>query len=45
MMVGLFGGRAGRQLVLGFMVAAAVLSMWISNTATCLMLLPILLWK
>lgn len=43
MMVGWFGGHAGRQLVLGFMVAAAVLSMWISNTATSLMLLPIAL--
>lgn len=42
-MVGWFGGHAGRQLVLGFMVAAAVLSMWISNVATCLMLLPIAL--
>lgn len=42
-MVGWFGGHAGRQLVLGFMVAAAALSMWISNVATCLMLLPIAL--
>ncbi len=42
-MVGWFGGHAGRPLVLGFMVAAAVLSMWIANTATCLMLLPIAL--
>ena len=31
-------GLSGRRLVLGFMVAAAVLSMWISNTATTLML-------
>ena len=31
-------GTSGRRLVLGFMVAAAVLSMWISNTATTLML-------
>lgn len=38
-----FGGYAGPSLVLGFMVAAAVLSMWISNTATALMLLPIAL--
>jgi sodium-dependent dicarboxylate transporter 2/3/5 len=29
--------------VLGFMAAAAVLSMWISNTATTLMLLPVAL--
>ena len=42
-MVAAFGGHAGGQLILGFMVAAAVLSMWISNVATCLMLLPIAL--
>ncbi|MDT8450456.1 MAG: SLC13 family permease [Wenzhouxiangellaceae bacterium] len=34
-------GRRG--LVLGFMLAAALLSMWISNTATSLMLLPVAL--
>ncbi|MGK7296561.1 MAG: SLC13 family permease [Candidatus Wenzhouxiangella sp. M2_3B_020] len=34
-------GRRG--LVLGFMLAAATLSMWISNTATTLMLLPVAL--
>ena len=39
-MVSLFGG-GGRGLVFGFMAAAAMLSMWISNTATSLMLLPI----
>lgn len=33
-----FVGTSGRRLVLGFMLAAAVLSMWISNTATTLML-------
>ena len=32
-----------RGLVVGFTLAAAALSMWISNTATCLMLLPIAL--
>jgi sodium-dependent dicarboxylate transporter 2/3/5 len=42
-MVRLFGGSSGRALVLGFMAAAAVLSMWISNTATTLMLLPVAL--
>ena len=42
-MVNLFGAHSGRHLVLGFMVAAAVLSMWISNTATTLMLLPVAL--
>jgi sodium-dependent dicarboxylate transporter 2/3/5 len=33
-MVNLFGGGSARGLVLGFMTASAVLSMWISNTAT-----------
>ena len=42
-MVNLFGGGSARGLVLGFMVASAVLSMWISNTATTLMLLPVAL--
>lgn len=42
------GGKEGgvirpRALVLGFMLAASMLSMWISNTATVLMLLPIAL--
>lgn len=39
----LFGGRSPRRIVFGFMTAAAGLSMWISNTATTLMLLPIAL--
>lgn len=42
-MVALFGVSSGRRLVMGFMSAAAVLSMWISNTATALMLLPVAL--
>jgi sodium-dependent dicarboxylate transporter 2/3/5 len=42
-MVRAFGANSGRRLVLGFMAAAAVLSMWISNMATALMLLPIVL--
>ncbi len=42
-MVNLFGGNSSRRLVFGFMAAAAVLSMWISNTATPLMLLPVAL--
>ena len=42
-MVSLFGASSGRRLVLGFMVASAILSMWISNTATTLMLLPVAL--
>lgn len=41
-MVHAFGGqRGGRRLVFGFMAASAFLSMWISNAATALMLLPI----
>lgn len=40
-MVNLFGGTSSRRLVYGFMAAAALLSMWISNTATTLMLLPV----
>ena len=40
-MVNLFGNGSGRRLVFGFMTASAVLSMWISNAATTLMLLPI----
>jgi sodium-dependent dicarboxylate transporter 2/3/5 len=40
-MVGLFGANSGKRLVFGFMAAAAGLSMWISNTATTLMLLPV----
>lgn len=42
-MVRLFGGTSSRRLMFGFMAAAACLSMWISNTATTLMLLPIVL--
>ncbi|MCP4467542.1 MAG: SLC13/DASS family transporter [Halieaceae bacterium] len=42
-MVNVFGASSGRRLVMGFMAAAAVLSMWISNTATSLMLLPVAL--
>ena len=42
-MIQLVGGAGGRRLVLGFMLATAVCSMWISNTATTLMLLPVAL--
>jgi sodium-dependent dicarboxylate transporter 2/3/5 len=42
-MVHLFGSDSDKRLVFGFMAAAAVLSMWISNTATTLMLLPVAL--
>ena len=34
-------GTQMHQLVLGFMIATAFLSMWISNTATSVMMLPI----
>ena len=34
-------GTSPRRLVFGFMLATAFLSMWISNTATALMMLPI----
>lgn len=37
------GQNSNKRLVLAFMLAAAILSMWISNTATCLMLMPIVL--
>ena len=40
-MVRAFGSNSSRSLVFGFMAASAVLSMWISNTATTLMLLPV----
>ena len=42
-MVRLVGAHSGRRLVFGFMLAAALLSMWISNAATTLMLLPVAL--
>ncbi|MDG1772398.1 MAG: SLC13 family permease [Oceanicoccus sp.] len=40
-MINVFGGSSSRQLVFGFMATAAVLSMWMSNAATTLMLLPV----
>ncbi|MBK6957185.1 MAG: SLC13/DASS family transporter [Nitrosomonas sp.] len=42
-MVNVIGGTSSRRIVLGFMAATAALSMWISNTATVLMMLPIAL--
>jgi len=36
-----FVGTSANRLVLGFMIATAFLSMWISNTATTAMMLPI----
>jgi sodium-dependent dicarboxylate transporter 2/3/5 len=43
LMVNLVGGDSPRRLVFGFMLTSALLSMWISNTATTLMLLPVVL--
>lgn len=37
----LFSGAGPRAIVAGFMAAAAGLSMWVSNTATAVMMLPI----
>ena len=34
-------GTRPRRLVLGFMIATALLSMWVSNTATVMMMLPV----
>ncbi|MCP4725259.1 MAG: SLC13/DASS family transporter [bacterium] len=34
-------GKSPGRIILGFIIAAAFLSMWISNTATALMMLPI----
>lgn len=40
-MLKLTGAESAKRLVLAFMLTAALLSMWISNTATTLMLMPI----
>ncbi|MGA0869339.1 MAG: SLC13 family permease [Planctomycetota bacterium] len=40
-MLGLVGKTGRRGVLLGFMVATAATSMWISNTATVLMMLPV----
>ncbi len=42
-LVRLVGGNSSRRIVLGFMGACALLSMWISNTSTTLMMLPLAL--
>ncbi|MBT0587268.1 SLC13 family permease [Alteromonas oceanisediminis] len=42
-MLRLTGAQSAKRLVLAFMLTAAFLSMWISNTATALMLMPIAL--
>ena len=43
MLVNVIGGHSSRRIVLGFMCACAIVSMWISNTATAVMMLPIAL--
>jgi len=40
-MVNAFGGRSGRHLLYGFIAATGFTSMWISNTATTLLMLPV----
>ena len=42
-MLKLVGVSSGKRLVFGFMAASAFLSMWISNTATTLIMLPMAL--
>ncbi len=42
-MIRLVGGNGGARLVLAFMLTAALISMWISNSATALMLTPMAL--
>lgn len=34
-------GTSPRQIILGFMIATAFISLWISNTATAMMMIPI----
>lgn len=38
-----FTGTSGNRIVLGFILAAGLLSMWLSNTATTIMMYPIAL--
>jgi solute carrier family 13 (sodium-dependent dicarboxylate transporter), member 2/3/5 len=42
-MVRAFGGKSGLSLLFGFGFATAMISMWISNTASTLMMLPVAL--
>lgn len=42
-MVRAFGGGSGRSLLYGFIAATGFISMWISNTATTLLMLPVAL--
>jgi sodium-dependent dicarboxylate transporter 2/3/5 len=40
-MVNAVGGKSGRSLIFGFTFATGLISMWISNTATALIMLPV----
>lgn len=40
-LVRVVGGRSGRSLIFGFVLATGLISMWISNTATTLIMLPV----
>lgn len=42
-LIRIVGGHSSRRIVLGFLCACAFISMWISNTATTLMMLPLAL--
>jgi sodium-dependent dicarboxylate transporter 2/3/5 len=42
-MLAMVGGVSARRIVLAFMLATAFVSMWISNTAAALMMLPVAL--
>lgn len=42
-LINLIGGHSSKRIVFGFMCACAIISMWISNTATTLMMLPLAL--
>lgn len=42
-LIRIIGGHSSRRIVFGFMFACALLSMWISNTATTLMMIPLAL--
>jgi sodium-dependent dicarboxylate transporter 2/3/5 len=40
-LVNAIGGKSGRSLIFGFTFATGLISMWISNTATTLIMLPV----
>ncbi len=42
-LIRIVGGHSSRRIVFGFLFACAFISMWISNTATTLMMLPLAL--